>query len=405
MKSMKNIFRLVMWATIITITINGASAQKVDDERMRRDIEVAENVLGTLIRQQMNNQRTFFPLEIEGNYQAGYGVTFSLPADFTTPTVFSFAQGSAPVIVGSDMNEINRVNGGITYSYEYDEPREEGDEEKADRAYRLRDKSREKRRLEMDSLRDAFNLKVIDAAKTFIVDYADMITQLAPNEKIIITNQGGGQPRAWVNHFFNAPKRTHLSIESTRSDLTAFKQGKVSREQALKNVKVVNTETVSEVEPDLELLVTMFNRLYRADLSKTYFTENNIYYERLKDFGAIVYMSVYSGTEIAPRRFRMPTLGLEDVDAETRNKKVKEIYPKFEQELKENILEYGRTVKSLKDDEILVFQVKLTKCIECGIPSTLEYTVKGSVLKDLNSGKMDKNAALAKINLKKGANQ
>ena len=37
----------------------------------------------------------------------------------------------------------------------------------------------------MDSVRDSYNLKVIDAAKTFLVDYGDMITQLAPTERII----------------------------------------------------------------------------------------------------------------------------------------------------------------------------------------------------------------------------
>ena len=67
----------------------------------------------------------------------------------------------------------------------------------------------------------------------------------------------------------------------------------------------------------------------------------------------------------------MPTVGLEDVDQATRDKTVKELYPKFEQELKDNILEYGRTLKSLKDDEVLVFQVKLTRCVGCEIPSII----------------------------------
>lgn len=81
------------------------------------------------------------------------------------------------------------------------------------------------------------------------------------------------------------------------------------------------------------------------------------------------------------------------------------MYPKFEKDLKDNILEYGRTIKSLKDDETLVLQVALTKCKGCSIPSTLELTVKGSVLKDFNGGKIDQNAALNKIAIKKGANQ
>ena len=100
-----------------------------------------------------------------------------------------------------------------------------------------------------------------------------------------------------------------------------------------------------------------------------------------------------------------PTQGLEDVDKPTRDKKVTELYPKFEQELKDNILEYGRTLKSLKDDEVLVIQVRLTRCTGCGIPASLEYTVKSSVLKDFNANKITKNAALGKVEITKGAAQ
>src|SRR6478752_6153599 len=63
-------------------------AQKVDEQRMQRDIAVAENVLSTLIKQQFEQQRMFFPLEVTASYQPGYGVTFYLPADFTTPIAF-----------------------------------------------------------------------------------------------------------------------------------------------------------------------------------------------------------------------------------------------------------------------------------------------------------------------------
>src|SRR5688572_24956881 len=68
-------------------------AQKIDDERMRRDIEVAENVLSTMIKQEINQQRTFYGMEIRGTYQEGYGVTFRLPGDYSTPMVFSIPQG------------------------------------------------------------------------------------------------------------------------------------------------------------------------------------------------------------------------------------------------------------------------------------------------------------------------
>jgi hypothetical protein len=394
MKRMRNI--LLVICAILPLAVIG---QKIDEERMKRDIEVAENVLGTLIKQQFNNQRTFFPLEVKGSYQAGYGVTFSLPADFTTPIVFTFSSGNDNFFISG--NDGSQVNGGQTQIFGQDEFENEG---RNSNTIKLKDKAKEKRRMDMDSIRNAYNNKVIEAAKMFIVDYGDMITQLQPDEKIVVSNQGN-QPRAWVNQYFNNTKRTHLSVELPKSELTQFRQGKLTRDQVISKLKVVNTETVDEVEPDLELLVSMFNRLYSADLSKTFFTENNIYYERLKDFGVIYYMHVYSSNEIDYGRFRMPTIGLNDVDLETRNKKIVELYPRFEKELKENILEYGRTIKSLGDTEVLVFQVRVTKCPQCGIPSTLEYTVKGEVLSKFNAGKIDRNAALGQIAIKKGANQ
>jgi hypothetical protein len=190
-----------------------------------------------------------------------------------------------------------------------------------------------------------------------------------------------------------------------KSDIAQYKTGKLNRAQALAKIKVVNTESVDAVEPDLELLSSIFSRLYRSDLSKTYFTEENIYYERLKDYGVIYYMQVYSSNERDYKRFDMPTLNLEDVDQQTRNKKVVELYPAFERELKDNVLEYGKTLKSLKDDEVFIFQVRVTRCAGCGIPSSLEVSVKGSVLKDLSAGKITKDAALGKLAVKKGENQ
>jgi hypothetical protein len=393
-------------AMVVIVGLHPVFGQQVDDERMGRDIAVAENVLATLIKQQFNNQRTFFPLEIKGSYQSGYGVTFTLPADYTVPIAFSIAGGNNDFVI---MNNENRVQS-YDYQFRFEDGRERSEDERAvvagDRPLRLQDKSLERRRLDMDSVRDAYNLKVIEAAKTFLVDYGDMITQLGPQEKIIVSNSGN-QPRVWVGQYFNAPKRRHLSIEAQKADLTQFRQGKISRDQALAKITVMNTETVDTVEPDLELLSSIFSRLYNQDLSKTFFTGNNVFFEHLKDFGVIYYMQVYSGIERGDysRRYVMPTLGLNDVDQATKDQKVKELYPKFEQELKDNILEYGRTLKSLNDDEMLIFQVALTKCSGCGIPSTLEVSIKGRVLKDLNTGKIDRSAAAAKFSIKKGENQ
>ena len=391
---MKNILRTL---NAVTILVGMASltgfAQAVDEERMRRDIEVAENVLSTLIKQEMEQQRIFFGLDVKGTYQPGYGVTFRVP-DQSMPFVFS--------INGDDVRGTTVIANGNTYQYSY-RTDSEGDVEVAgdDGAIKLKDKIKEKRMMSADSARAQYNDRIIAAAQNFILDYGDFISQLGANEKIVVTNQSD---RGQFVYFAKGP-RTRISVEGTRADITAFRQGKMTREQALKKLAIVNTESVETKEPDMEMLSSIFSRLYRPDLSKTYFLDGNVYYERLKDFGAIFYMRVVSSDEQSPGRYIMPTVNLEGVDQATRDKKVKELYPAFEEDVKENMLEYGRTVKSLKDTESLIFNINMTRCKGCGIPSTLELSVKGAVLKDFATGKVTKNEALTKIQMKKGANQ
>jgi len=402
-----------MMMGIFTLNALGVFAQnKIDEERMQRDIEIAENIFQTLLRQEFG-KRNFFPYEVDGSYMAGYGVTFRLPNDFNTPMGFMM-MGSEPNIVIN-----NGKNGSGSYSYSIsgngtntkestvvmstDENKDDDEGIKLKRTNALvskRDVSSN------DSLRVLYNQRIIDASKTFLADYGDLIGQLAPEERITITNRGeGNNQRFWYGPDSKAPKRTMLTIDANKGDITQFKQGKLTRDQLIAKIKIVNTETLDELNPDLELLTSILSRLYEPDLSKTYYTQRDIYYERLKDYGVIYYMQVYSSNGGDNKSWNMPTLRLNDLDQEKRDAKVKELYPQFEKEIKENLLEYGKTLKSLKDEESVVINVKMTKCTACGIPSSLELSVKESVLKDYSSGKLTKDAALAKISVKKGVNQ
>ncbi len=363
-------------------------AQKIDEERMLRDLKVSENVLATLIKQKFEDRRMFFPLAVSSSYQDGYGVTFTLPADYTTPIIFSIQADNDAVLWGADWN-----------GKEY-QPRRPQEQRVTQGSWSLKDvKSRN-----LDSIRDVSNDRLIDAAKEFLIDYGDIISQVRSDERIVITNQGD-QPRMWVGSLVTAPERSHLAIEMNKADHIQFKQGKMSRQQLMDKFKIMNAEAVDTIEPDLELLSTIFNRLYRPDLSKTFFTEGNIYYERLKDYGAVFYMQVFSSNRTFGELYDMPTIGVHEVDQQERDKKVKEIYPLFEKELKENIIEYGRTLKSLSDDEQLVFNVRVTQCVKCNIPATLELKIKGSVLKEYNAAKVGREAAIGKIMVKKGQDQ
>jgi hypothetical protein len=401
----------VMIICVMLMSTIAFAQKQLDEERMQRDIEVAENILSTLIKQQMG-KRSFFPFEVEGNYLPGYGVTFRLPNDFFGNMFISFDNSfdNTFQITAPPEPEIPGEPARPVKSYTYSYSNEDRARQEAKRStVRARTKT-PKGNVSSDSSRNAYNENLIEAAKSFIADYGDLLTQLQPNEKIIITNKGENRnfPMVWMGKALEKPKQNIISVEGTKADINQFRQGKMTRDQLIKKLNVVNSEVSDELQPDLELLSSIFNRLYSRDLSKTFFCDDNIYYEKLKDYGAVYHMQVYASSQIDgydEATYSMPTLHLNDLDQTTRDKKVKEMYPEFEKNIKEDFLEYGRTVKSLKDDETLNFDITMTRCKGCAIPSSIELSVKNSVLKDYSSGKITKDAALAKINMKRGPNQ
>ncbi len=262
----------VMIGMVVLVTIRTNAQKNMDMERMQRDIEVTENILSTLIKQKFE-RRSFFPMEIQGEYREGHGVTYRLPYDFNGPMVW---------ILAPDGDAMIQDGRGQSYSYSFEFP--SGDQAELTRIMDedmkvknevIRGTGRRKKGISnaaADSLREVSTDKTIQACKEFIADYGDLITQLDPTEKIMITNRGDGE-RMWYGAFVNnATRPSYISIESTTAEINELKQGKVSRDQFIKNLKVINTVMDDALQPDLELLTSIFNRLYRRDLSKTYFT-------------------------------------------------------------------------------------------------------------------------------------
>ena len=399
---MKKITRILIIGIGVLVSAVAISQPKLDEQRMNRDIEVAENVLSTLFKQQFE-RNNFFPLKLNGTYVEGYGVTFRLPGGFNDPMRLFMMAPESPDEINPSEFEWN--DGANSFSYSFH--REEKDCEDCEKI-KIRERSGAPRpsqpsKNQDDNEQDSFNAKFIEASKNFLADYGDLLSQLKPEEKIMITNRDEGHD-SWFQAF-NSTRQTSISIEAMKGDLTQEKQGKISREQLLAKIKVAKNEVNDKLDPDLELLSSIFERLYQPDLAKTFFSEGGIRYERLKDFGVTYYMKAYSSRQDDSELYSIPALALKDLDQEARDKKVKELYPAFERELKENMLDYGRTLKSLKDDESFFFNVKITRCKGCEIPSTLELSVKNSALKDFGSGKISKESALTRISVKKGPNQ
>lgn len=343
---------------------------------IEKDIEIAENILSTLLKQETG----FFSYgKIKGTYIKEYGVIFSLPPQSTRRGVVGFAGQSSRRSQKVIMVEDNNV-------YEVQTP---GAPQSLNGAV-----------FKVDSLKKDVKSSMIDVFKTFLADYGGLINGLKDEERILITNQNVDLDDWWV--FSNREhKSNRLSVEVKSSDLNLNMKGKLSRDQLIKRI-VVNDGIINVgTAKDLELMANVFTRLYKSDLSDTYYINGQLYYQYLTDFGAMFRMRVYSSS-ISGRRsktYNMATLQLNGLSKEEREQKVKELYPKFKSQLMENIIRYGTTINSLKPDEMVMFKVRLTECTKCGIPKSLEVSIKYDVLQKVKNGSISKDEAVKAFNV------
>lgn len=368
--------KLILLTAIIPFV--GLFSQGIDKKKMDRDIEVAENIIKTLMEQQSEVQ--IWGKEISGTYVEGFGVIFSIPKS----NFFSF----------SGISVVDKKGNAIA-SFDDDE---------------------EKSKEDLEAERKTREEQTIEAMKTFLIDYADLIGQLKPSDKILITQRNENSSFFILKALKESGVKSYglgednpggISVEIKKSDLIDYKQGKISRESALDKINIKKDEKTGEKLPDLELFSSIMERLYKPDLSETFNMTGPAFYEKLQGFGVIYKMTFYiSNLGDVVRVFgsddkiRAENYSELQQRREEEQRKAEELYPKFIEDIKQNIIEYGRTVKSLDDNEVLMLKIKLTRCSGCNMPESVDLAVKYSVISSYDKGTIDQQDALNQITVK-----
>lgn len=390
--------KLIVFALCI---ISLRSWGQIDEKRMQRDLEVAKNILNTLISD--NNDMLMMGSDIDASYLPGYGVTFTLPDN---PFFWHISMPHRAISIGQ----------GRSYSYRYkmsssDTPElpEHQDSNVAivispdKENYTVEDNGDSdgdavKAKSEMDKKEEHLKQAII----TFFSDYADLIAQLGPDSRIrVIQKMMPDFPMiAWSTGDGEEVQKgsSGFSAEVYKKDITAYKEGKIKLGEFKERVTFTDANKKNR-SADLDIFSKIMKSYFSPDVSQTYFIQNNPAYERIEDYGVIYSVKTYSSYQ-SNDVFNLPTTG-QQLNLQERNKKVEEMYPEFEKELKNFIVDYGRTIRSLGDNENLILKVSLTRCEGCSMPKSLEVTVKASVLSQYDQQKISRDKALAAINVKK----
>lgn len=372
----KSIIGIAILALSFTVTFG----QSIDEKRMDRDLKIAENILSTLTS---GDSRLRFSNNIESNYMEDYGVIFSIPK---VHYIYANRVSSGTAVVGS---------GSGTYVIADDD--DDDDEEIAVAQAKKVETDREK-------MAEEAQKELKDQMTIFLVDYADLIGQLKPSDRIVVQSRGNDSRIFYTGNYSSRSKQSSFSAQILKSDLISYKQGKMDREDVIKKISFKTPEENGEIAKDLELFSTIFSRLYEPDLSSTYYiSSRNLGYTSLEGFGVTFSMKFYSSTSDKGLH-TIRTTGESGLTQEERNEKVNAMYPEFEKNFKENLMDYGRTIKSLKADETLVMKVKLTECRGCEMPKEIEVSVKGKTLQSYDKGSISRDDAVKQITVKRKDN-
>jgi hypothetical protein len=393
-------------------------AQAVDSQKMEKDLKVAQTVLNSLVNENKSMHWSSDSRDKQTQYIEGYGVILSLPKNHVFGFAFTPEMPPMPDIsdaIAKSFEVIEDIQIDIDGEEIDAEARAEMEKERAERRKELalRQAELEKRAAvameraqvkiqEMDSMREKKVVENTENVIDFLLDYGHLISQLKDSDKILVMEKGQDI------RFYRDPGRVEqlkinrLSVEANVKDLRAFQEGKIERAEAKSRIVVNEKKEVKPLEKDITLFQTILKRLYARDLSDTYYLNGGMPHDQIDGLGIIFYMDMVSSVRAGKEGWNVPTQEKENISQEERDNLIESLYPKFEEELKNNIVEYGKNVKSLADNEQLIFKVGITKCEGCKIPETLELQVKGKTLNELRSGKLNNSQAIKQIKVVKG---
>ncbi len=445
---------------IVLILISGsAMAQNIDEEKMNRDLEIAKNVLATMLKG--DSERYWGSGSISGSYVQGYGVIFTIPKHYAmihvrpprpvvAPRVRVRTGGSeeATVIIEEDIKAYAEEAEKLAKKQEElikkqeelaKQQKELSESEKEELAEAMAEiefnaqeiaeiaKEAEEQALlwqaEYSENLEASMEKTEEAIITFLADYADLIGQLKPTDNILVKQDSpfdqdiliygfGEGDDVWVDAdvdvdddtgsagvYSGKNKGSGFSAEISKKVVTDYKTGKIDFD-AFREKVVIKRAAPERKSADLDMFANIFKQYYSPKMSTTFFTERTPGYEILDNFGVIYTINTYS-SYVDGRYYSMPVLDKKRVSPEERKEAIEELYPMFESDIKSFIIDYGRTIRSLQEDDMLLLKIKMTKCEDCTIPKMIDVSVKMSVLKQFDQQKISREKALASIEIKK----
>jgi len=260
---------------------------------------------------------------------------------------------------------------------------------------------------------------VISRLRFFLLKYGSTIEPLSSSDKIMVVygtsrvnhnkilanNENKAFETKTAPNISISVSKSKLKIKSIptismsvlKSDLDAFQTENFDESTIADRISITKTEIAGSKNLELKVL---------ADIFKTSFNERHggesfripgeVHYIKLEDFGVLYLFNItYSASATATYLSNIEEL---EKYREQNASKFNTAYLDFVDKLKNLLVDYGRTLTSVKPEEIIMISVTISNNFQ-NIPDRIDVKIEKSVLEDLDKEVIDSNEVLSRIRI------
>lgn len=389
---------LLVCTFLLAVSLQPAVAQSnIDMERMKRDINIMENILQELFKTKVESHFggivSLGDDGIRGTYIPEYGVIFSIPHESNNYIFFSSDEGEH----SSFAFQYNSESDGDTITAE----------------------------------------SVINRISEFLRDYASTIGQLSSNGRVMVIYNTEPSRRVFTFVSADNQKSTHktrslptISVTARMGDLQAYRSGDITKEEFARRLQISKKEVDEEGPVDLKVMATIFETAFEEGDEKAFQVTGSVDYLHLDNFGALFSLeaeytdgdrifginigSINQRVKVFADRLREIEVeidstkapDIDDIDLKKYEKEqaehkaeVLDAYQQFKQRLKEYLVDYGRTLSSVNPNQHILVSVNIETSVD-EIPGRVDFQLQKSVLEQMDEGDLSREEAMSEIRVR-----
>lgn len=396
---MKFISKILPLTLVLLIAFAQVQAQQnMDNNRLNRDINIMENILSELfqVKSSSSSQRSRLVMafgsrseEVRGTYLPGYGVIFQISKPYANI-----------LITSTDEEEEEH-----TVVFQYSDSGEEEEEVNA----------------------ESVKNRIVD----FLKDYGSTIGQLSSDEHVMVIYGGGPDNRNTPVNIFNSSgmksaKSTGtdlpvISVSAQMADLAAYRSGDLNVQKFRNRLSISETERNNTEDKDLRIMSKIFETAYE-DNEDGFEVRGSVDYLKLDNFGALFFFEARKGTNYAISDIQIRSVSdsnnaqrvralvetrqaLEEQQkaAEQQREELRKnaatAFETFKNELKEYLVDYGRTLSSVDSNQYILLSINLNVSVD-EIPERIDLQIAKSVLDQMDRGDIDREQAISRVSIR-----